>query len=256
MKTVDFKPKETHYKGYRFRSRLEARWAVFFDKCDIKYDYEPEGFELSNGESYLPDFFLPEYNIFVEVKPSNKNFISHEGDYVSFGGKATEKYGFFMKDITDRGFGFWVVFGDPINALFSEEHGGEQENELFAKANCIVGMIANDPDLVEPNGKCICGGRKISPTDCPHKGQLAGGPIVVFLKDIVAWGVQDGIAGDSITALSMDTMIKWAELAQKEGSDKLMNTIVKQAEKMDKACKAARQARFEHGEIPTRANNY
>ena len=23
----------TEYKGYRFRSRLEARWAVFFDAC-------------------------------------------------------------------------------------------------------------------------------------------------------------------------------------------------------------------------------
>ena len=25
------KPIETKYNGYRFRSRLEARWAVFFD---------------------------------------------------------------------------------------------------------------------------------------------------------------------------------------------------------------------------------
>ena len=34
---------ETAYKGYRFRSRLEARWAVFFDaighgpRCQIAY---------------------------------------------------------------------------------------------------------------------------------------------------------------------------------------------------------------------------
>lgn len=26
---------ETRYKGYRFRSRLEARWAVFFDALGL-----------------------------------------------------------------------------------------------------------------------------------------------------------------------------------------------------------------------------
>jgi hypothetical protein len=62
---------ETHYKGYRFRSRLEARWAVFLDALDLEWQYEVEGFELSNGERYLPDFLLPKFNggIYVEVKP-------------------------------------------------------------------------------------------------------------------------------------------------------------------------------------------
>lgn len=50
------KPIETEYKGYRFRSRLEARWAVFFDALGIEYQYEPEGFELPSGKRYLPDF--------------------------------------------------------------------------------------------------------------------------------------------------------------------------------------------------------
>ena len=40
----EIKAIETYYKGYRFRSRLEARWAVFFDAAGIKYEYEPEGF--------------------------------------------------------------------------------------------------------------------------------------------------------------------------------------------------------------------
>ena len=47
---------ETYYNGYRFRSRLEARWAVFFDSLHVKYEYEPEGFELPDGSRYLPDF--------------------------------------------------------------------------------------------------------------------------------------------------------------------------------------------------------
>lgn len=58
---------ETTYNGYRFRSRLEARWAVFFDALGIKYWYEPEGFELDAGR-YLPDFFLPQVEMYAEVK--------------------------------------------------------------------------------------------------------------------------------------------------------------------------------------------
>lgn len=50
------KPIETIYNGYRFRSRLEARWAVFFDALGVDYEYEPEGFQLDNGMYYLPDF--------------------------------------------------------------------------------------------------------------------------------------------------------------------------------------------------------
>jgi len=64
------KPIETRYKGYRFRSRLEARWAVFFDALQICYRYEPEGFDL-NGLWYLPDFYLPseQPGSWIEVKP-------------------------------------------------------------------------------------------------------------------------------------------------------------------------------------------
>jgi hypothetical protein len=46
---------ETRYAGCRFRSRLEARWAVVFDQLGIEWEYEPEGFETSAGP-YLPDF--------------------------------------------------------------------------------------------------------------------------------------------------------------------------------------------------------
>ena len=50
--------RETTYNGITYRSRLEARWAVFFDKLGIKYNYEPEGYKLDNGLNYLPDFYL------------------------------------------------------------------------------------------------------------------------------------------------------------------------------------------------------
>jgi hypothetical protein len=62
---------ETVYNGYRFRSRLEARWAVFFDALAIDYQYEPEGFDLGEAGAYLPDFVLPEFQVYCEIKPKS-----------------------------------------------------------------------------------------------------------------------------------------------------------------------------------------
>lgn len=62
---------ETSYRGYRFRSRLEARWAVFFDALGIKWEYEAEGFDLGEAGWYLPDFRLPELHLWVEIKPTD-----------------------------------------------------------------------------------------------------------------------------------------------------------------------------------------
>lgn len=59
---------ETEYKGFRFRSRLEARYAVFFDALKLEWEYEKEGFELPNGKRYLPDFYLPAFDCWWEVK--------------------------------------------------------------------------------------------------------------------------------------------------------------------------------------------
>ena len=42
-----------NYRGYEMRSIAEARWAAFFDICEIQWQYEP----LNTG-SYIPDFLL------------------------------------------------------------------------------------------------------------------------------------------------------------------------------------------------------
>jgi len=69
--TVTISPIPTRYAGCHFRSRLEARWAVFFDALGIQWEYEPQGFEVGWPEHrrrYLPDFYLPREHLWVEVK--------------------------------------------------------------------------------------------------------------------------------------------------------------------------------------------
>lgn len=63
----DIKSKPTVYKNVKFRSRLEARWAAFFDLIGWRWQYEAYDF---NG--WTPDFAV--YGsagsiLFIEVKP-------------------------------------------------------------------------------------------------------------------------------------------------------------------------------------------
>jgi hypothetical protein len=67
---------ETHYAGCRFRSRLEARWSVFFDHAGIAWEYEPQGFVI-DGRPYLPDFLLTDCGTWVEVKGADDT-LDHE----------------------------------------------------------------------------------------------------------------------------------------------------------------------------------
>jgi len=69
---------ETKAYGYRFRSRLEARWAVFLSSLGMEWDYEREGYVI-DGKSYLPDFWLPSidpsckaagWGVWLEIKPT------------------------------------------------------------------------------------------------------------------------------------------------------------------------------------------
>lgn len=75
----EIKAIETKYNGYKFRSRLEAKWAVFFDELGVEYEYEPEGFNLPSGRRYLPDFRVKchgtrgaywekPFDLYIEVK--------------------------------------------------------------------------------------------------------------------------------------------------------------------------------------------
>lgn len=71
---------QTQYGGYKFRSRLEARWAVVMDALGIQFEYEREGYELKSGK-YLPDFWLPKHNKWLEIKGQNPNYLEDKLAY-------------------------------------------------------------------------------------------------------------------------------------------------------------------------------
>ncbi|TGK10136.1 hypothetical protein EHO58_01555 [Leptospira selangorensis] len=73
-------PIETIHNGYKFRSRLEARWAVFFDSLKVTYDYEKEGYNL-DGRWYLPDFWIPMWDCWLEIKPEIPNLRDVKEEY-------------------------------------------------------------------------------------------------------------------------------------------------------------------------------
>jgi len=68
----------TTYNDINFRSRLEARWAAFFDL--LKWDWEYEPIDLPG---WIPDFKLKgKHELLVEIKPyCIKNNSQYDDDY-------------------------------------------------------------------------------------------------------------------------------------------------------------------------------
>lgn len=88
---MSIKAISTKYKGCNFRSRLEARWAVFFDALDLHWEYEFEGFDLPSGR-YLPDFLLPDLECWIEIKPDRQISVRDFNRYVELTRYIPAKY--------------------------------------------------------------------------------------------------------------------------------------------------------------------
>lgn len=133
----EIKPIETIYNGYKFRSRLEARWAVFFDAMGIKYEYEPEGFRLQDGSCYLPDFRIyvasriHKNPIYAEVKGCMTDndyrkvcLFSEEYPILILGGIPKDHWEWRSANDEDyRFFSYGLIDGDEYCALFSKYEG-------------------------------------------------------------------------------------------------------------------------------------
>ena len=125
---------ETVFQGHRFRSRLEARWAVFFTEAGLPWEYEPEGFCFPCGTHYLPDFFIPNVEgktcCYFEVKPYIETISKTGWRYCEVDPKVEAA----------RAAGLYVV----------------QLNGLFNPARDGAGYEMNHPYEDDAYGWCVC----------------------------------------------------------------------------------------------------
>lgn len=104
-------PKKKAYKsGLRFfsekenqmfRSNWEIELAELLTSLGIAYEYEIERFFYkAERESYLPDFYLPEYETFIEVKGfMDKRSLKRCNLFRKYQGK---QYGFILYEKEER----------------------------------------------------------------------------------------------------------------------------------------------------------
>ena len=192
----------TEYKGYLFRSRLEARWAVFFDKLGIDYEYEPEGIVLSDGTFYLPDFYLPRFHCYFEVKRAGLKDTEE-------GKEAIRRISSGADDLEWAGI---IAFGDPA------------DDNIW-----IYCQESNDGSAGNYDGPVTFG---IHPT----------------LREpylFAEWDRRERVFYDSFGE-------EMKEIPMETGMDGLYTYGDFVNRKVLLARKAARQARFEHGERPSR----
>ena len=115
----------TKFKGYTFRSRLEARWAVFFDALGLRWEYEPEGFDLPGVGWYLPDFHLPDLYCWIEIK----------GEYPSSDEEA--KVLALANVVSETAFIFFGEIPYPTD-VFGNSSGSRDENAI---RYCLDGSV-------------------------------------------------------------------------------------------------------------------
>ena len=67
------------YNGILYRSRTEARWAVFFDEIGVRFEYERQGYNLPSW-NYPPDFTLfdDHSDIIAFAKVKGRAFLEDE----------------------------------------------------------------------------------------------------------------------------------------------------------------------------------
>jgi hypothetical protein len=125
--SIRIQSKVTTYNGIEYRSRTEARWAVFFDGIGISFDYEKEFLQLSDGKSYLPDFYLPQFNAYLEVKPNSDSIITEECV------KARQ----LAHDLEGQAIKVWLSTGGP-----SEQNGNIIPLSSWNKSDDIAHILA------------------------------------------------------------------------------------------------------------------
>lgn len=234
---------ETYYDGYRFRSRLEARWAVFFKESGIEYEYEPEGFILSDGNRYLPDFYLPKHKTYVEVKRPNafKKTKKDDGEWVTF----NDKYHTFIMDAVKEKNYVWFVFGDPYGVLLTdvkEENDRVCNNQFFFfPEECKAHIV--DRNVLESGYGCDDDGYEQRCCTCDHfMGSIASTQILwVYGGTLIYWQDPDS----SYSPYYFDDRGLYPDLLLENRKFEEIHNVI---QKNIANAKKARMARFEYGE--------
>lgn len=99
-----------YYNGVYYRSSWEVKFAKFCDDNTIKFKYESFKFDYEyegHLHYYVPDFYLIEYNIFIEIKPSCKINLLTDIKIASVRDKGFEIY--YITDCSDSGLNSQLV---------------------------------------------------------------------------------------------------------------------------------------------------
>lgn len=246
---------ETEYRGYKFRSRLEARWAVAFDKLGLEWTYEEEGFELPSGR-YLPDFFFPDLNTYVEIKGR----MPTEGD----------KDLLRLMDLSiAKNCPCFLFAGDPINLL------EKPQTECFTYSVPAGHAFIGDPHIVRYMLDAAGSSGNIAALTNRDAHELLTNILALAFEIMKHLGWEpreDGSDMTEIIAAALHTTpdtapINWIAAMHEEGAKgrefiteddpqftglmSAMRFVSSLAgERMGAAAKAARQARFEFGAKP------
>ena len=143
---------ETFYKGINFRTRLEARWAVFYDTLGILFRYEREQLQL---DGYLhPSYFcLPEQRMLVLIKgskedqePLDKIQIETEAEILSKRKNGEDIYTFFGQ----------IPIVEDLGALDYEEVDNDSAHRVFSFPPEKAAQIGVDGGFDNYHAWCEC----------------------------------------------------------------------------------------------------
>lgn len=240
---------ETQYKGYRFRSRLEARWAVFFDALNIKWEYEKEGFDLGETGWYLPDFWLPESSTWFEVKGGS---ITNEDEVklIAFNRLLVKQW----EELSDRRHKKWEKSqedGEQREDYEEVENDGEgfwrlltavgtpycYKNNLEYKLLHVTQEWKTKNYCLQDSSQAWC--------HCPLCGNI----------DISHYDIGFSSTTNGVTCMYCDMVNRnWKETKttwfHKGTVETTQLDFILNSPKLKNAYTAARSARFEHGEKP------
>jgi hypoxanthine phosphoribosyltransferase len=62
----------------KFAHPSEAEFAQILDYYQIRWEYEPQTFSIGEDEAFSPDFFLPDFNLFIELTTAKQALIGYK----------------------------------------------------------------------------------------------------------------------------------------------------------------------------------